>query len=121
MTMVNKLKVISNEIRQVPGWGVIGIDFNFDSCKGIISVKVSFLAEIKHSTEHAQCGCLSGYFAGFFTEVLDQAIHVQEIKCKNAGAEDCKFTILPVAKKVWNFYGTNQRRHSGHRAVKGKL
>ncbi|CAD6492108.1 MAG: V4R domain protein [Candidatus Argoarchaeum ethanivorans] len=90
------------------GWGVIDIDFNFDSCKGTISVKDSFLAEIKRSTEHAQCGYLSGYFAGFFTEVLDQAIHVQETKCKSMGAEECEFTILPVAKKFGTFMEQNR-------------
>lgn len=77
------------------GWGIMDISFNFGSCSGSIYVKDSFLAETRASNEEqSQCGYLSGYFAGFFTEILEKDMDVHEVRCKNMGAERCEFVIL---------------------------
>jgi len=79
------------------GWGVVEITFDFKSCKGRIYVKDSFLAETPRREDGAnQCGYLSGYFAGFFTEILERDMSVHEARCKSMGADRCEFVLLPA-------------------------
>ncbi|RLG27009.1 hypothetical protein DRN85_01280 [Methanosarcinales archaeon] len=79
------------------GWGIVDISFDFESCSGSIYVKNSFLAETTRLNEgQSQCGYLSGYFAGFFTEILEKDMEVHEEKCRSGREKICEFAILPT-------------------------
>jgi hypothetical protein len=81
------------------GWGIVDIDFNFNTSEGSVKVQDSFLAETYRMSGQMQCGYLSGYFSGFFTEILNKNIHVKETQCKSQGAKACEFIIAAAAKK----------------------
>lgn len=80
------------------GWGIVHINFDFNACRGTATVEDSFLAEEKRKIEQMQCGYLSGYFAGFFTQVLHRNIHVRETRCKSLGSKACEFAIYPAER-----------------------
>ncbi|MCL7474763.1 MAG: V4R domain-containing protein [Methanosarcinales archaeon] len=89
----SNLTMILTELISVCGWGKIQIQFDFPSLKGKIKVQDSFIADTFERRESPVCSYMSGYFAGFFSEVLGENMSVSEIACKSTGSPYCEHTI----------------------------
>ena len=89
----SNLTIILSELLSVCGWGRLQIEFDFQSLKGKIKVMDSYIADTFGRTESPVCSYMSGYFAGFFSEVLGENMYVSETACKSTGSPYCEHTI----------------------------
>ncbi|MCL7412427.1 MAG: hypothetical protein M8353_02290 [ANME-2 cluster archaeon] len=89
----SNLTMILTELLSVCGWGRLQIEFDFQSLRGRIIVMDSYIADTFKRTELPVCSYMSGYFAGFFSEVLEENMYVSEIGCKSTGSPFCEHII----------------------------
>jgi predicted hydrocarbon binding protein len=88
----NLISTISNLFLEA-GWGKLEIDFDFDTLKGQIKVIDSFIADTFKKTELPICSYISGYFSGFFSQVLGVNMYASETLCKSTGNPYCEHSI----------------------------
>ena len=102
ITTIDKsnFKDILKELFMATGWGILDIECDFDTMSGRIFVHESFIADRYKESEHPVCVYMSGYFAGFLTEVLGQTMHVREVRCKSMGHDVCEHVISPAPPGV---------------------
>lgn len=86
-----------SELLLACGWGRLEIDFNFNSLKGKIKVIDCFIADTFGKMESPVCSYISGYFAGFFSEVLGVNMYVFETACKSTGSPYCEHRIVQAS------------------------
>ena len=89
----SNFKDILEELFIATGWGILDIEYDQETMSGRIIVKESFIANKYKESERPVCGYMSGYFAGFLTEVLGQTMHVREVRCKSMGHYVCEHAI----------------------------
>ncbi|MDO9517271.1 MAG: V4R domain-containing protein [Methanosarcinaceae archaeon] len=89
----NNFKDILKELFMATGWGILDIECNCDIMSGRIFVHESFIADSFKKSERPVCGYMSGYFAGFITEVVGKTMQVREVRCKSMGHDVCEHTI----------------------------
>lgn len=89
----NNFKDILEELFMATGWGILEIECDPETMSGRIFVKESFIANKYKESERPVCGYMSGYFAGFLTEVMGQTMHVREVRCKSMGHDVCEHVI----------------------------
>ncbi len=88
----NLIPTITN-LLLVSGWGKLEIVFDFDTLKGHIKVIDSFIADTFGTTELPICSYISGYFSGFFSQVLGVNMYASESVCKSTGNPHCEHNI----------------------------
>ena len=96
----NNFEDILEELFMATGWGILDIECDEETMSGRIIVKESFIANKYEDSERPVCGYMSGYFAGFLTEVLGQTMHVREVRCKSMGHDACEHVISPAPPGV---------------------
>lgn len=89
----SNLTMMLTELLLVCGWGRLQIEFDFQSLRGTIKVLDSYIADTFKRTELPVCSYMSGYFAGFFSDVLEENMYVSEIACKSTGSPFCEHII----------------------------
>ena len=89
-------KDVLKELFIAVGWGILDISCDYETLSGRIFVRDSFIAEIYGEAEHPVCAYMSGYFAGFLTEVLGRPMQVREVRCKSMGHDICEHIISPA-------------------------
>jgi predicted hydrocarbon binding protein len=89
----SNLTMMLSELLSICGWGRAQIEFDFQSLKGKIKVMDSYIADTLGRSESPVCSYMSGYFAGFFSEVLGENMYVSETACKSTGSPYCEHTI----------------------------
>lgn len=92
----SNFKDILKELFMATGWGILDIECDQKTMSGRIFVKESFIANKYEGSERLVCGYMSGYFAGFLTEILGQTMHVREVRCKSMGCDVCEHAISPA-------------------------
>jgi len=89
----SNFKDVLKELFMATGWGILDIECDCETMSGRIFVYESFIADNFKESGRPVCGYMSGYFAGFITEVLGQTMHVREIRCKSMGHDLCEHSI----------------------------
>jgi hypothetical protein len=89
-------KDILNELFIAVGWGILDIRCDYETLSGQIFVMNSFIAEIYGETKQPVCAYMSGYFAGFLTEVFGRPMQVREVRCKSMGHDICEHIVSPA-------------------------
>ncbi|MDD2440385.1 MAG: hypothetical protein PHD41_09355 [Methanosarcinaceae archaeon] len=84
------------ELYRAVGWGLLDIKCDCESMTGRVIVKDSFIADVWGEADQPVCAFMSGYLAGYFTEVAGRTIQVREVSCKAAGHEVCEHIISPA-------------------------
>jgi predicted hydrocarbon binding protein len=89
--------MILSKFLSVCMWGRLQIEFDFQSLRGKIRVMDSYIADTFGKMESPVCSYMSGYFAGFFSEVLGENMYVSETECKSTGSPYCEHTIYQAS------------------------
>jgi predicted hydrocarbon binding protein len=102
ITTINRdnFKDILKELLMATGWGILDIEYDCKTMSGRIIVHESFIADIYKENERPVCGYMSGYFAGFITEMVGKTMHVREVRCKSMGHDVCEHSISPAPPGV---------------------
>ncbi|WP_367343789.1 V4R domain-containing protein [Methanomethylovorans sp.] len=93
--MKNCLAVL-RELFLASGWGKLEMDFNKETCTGKVVVRESFIADAYGPSDLPVCGYMSGFIAGYMTEVMGYTFQVREISCKSMGNAVCEHVISPA-------------------------
>ncbi|MDF1533399.1 MAG: hypothetical protein P1P69_02705 [Methanosarcinaceae archaeon] len=89
----SNFKDVLKELFMATGWGILDVECDCETMSGRIFVHESFIADNFKESERPVCGYMSGYFAGFITEVVGKTMHVREVRCKSMGHDVCEHII----------------------------
>ncbi|WP_406657795.1 V4R domain-containing protein [Methanolobus sp. ZRKC2] len=84
------------ELFMAAGWGIIEYDVDIRNLKGTIRTGDCFIADTYKNNEVPVCAYISGFFAGFISEVTKRTVQVYESQCLTTGHTFCEHVISPV-------------------------
>lgn len=82
------------------GWGRLDIECDCETMAGRVIVRDSFIADVWGDSDQPVCAFISGYLAGYFTQVTGRPIQVREVSCKATGHEVCEHVISPAPETM---------------------
>jgi len=91
---------ILRELFLASGWGKLEMDFDRFTCNGKVIVRDSFIADAYGSSDLPVCGYMSGFIAGYMTEIMGYTFQVREVSCKSTGNTVCEHIVSPVPDDV---------------------
>lgn len=94
----NNCMAILRELFLASGWGKLDIDFDRDTCNGTVKVMDSFIADAYGPSDLPVCGYMSGFIAGYMTEMMGYNFQVREVSCKSMGRAVCEHLVSPAPK-----------------------
>lgn len=96
----NNCMAILRELFLASGWGKLEMDFDRDTCSGKFRVRDSFIADAYGHSDLPVCGYMSGFIAGYMTEMMGYNFQVREVSCKSMGHAVCEHLVSPAPKGV---------------------
>lgn len=91
---------ILRELFLASGWGKLEMDFDRTTCNGKVLVRDSFIADAYGPSDLPVCGYMSGFIAGYMTEMMGYTFQVREVSCKSMGNAMCEHLVSPVPEGV---------------------
>jgi uncharacterized protein len=91
---------ILRELFLASGWGKLEMDFDRATCKGKVLVRDSFIADVYGHSDLPVCGYMSGFIAGYMTEMMGYTFQVREVSCKSMGNAVCEHIVSPAPEGV---------------------
>ena len=58
----------------------------------------SFIVDVYRESEMPVCGYISGFFAGYISQVLGRTVQVHESRCQGQGNDFCEHVVTPAPK-----------------------
>lgn len=86
------------ELFMAAGWGMLEFDVDIKNLEGSIRTLDCFISDVYKETEMPVCAYISGFFAGFISEVMERTVQVHESQCLSTGHIFCEHIISPVPK-----------------------
>ncbi|MDW7733092.1 MAG: V4R domain-containing protein [Methanolobus sp.] len=86
------------ELFMAAGWGMIEYDIDIQSLKGTIRTGDCFISDTYRESDVPVCAYISGFFAGFISEVTKRTVQVHESQCLAAGNMFCEHIVAPAPK-----------------------
>ncbi len=96
----NNCMAILRELFLASGWGKLEMDFDRDTCSGTVRVRDSFIADAYGHSDLPVCGYMSGFIAGYMTEMMGYNFQVREVSCKSMGHAVCEHLVSPAPEGV---------------------
>lgn len=96
----NNCMAILRELFLASGWGKLEMDFDRDTCSGKFRVRDSFIADAYGHSDLPVCGYMSGFIAGYMTEMMGYNFQVREVSCKSMGHAVCEHLVSPAPEGV---------------------
>ncbi|TGC11533.1 V4R domain-containing protein [Methanolobus halotolerans] len=84
------------ELFMAAGWGILEYDIDIHSLKGTITTRDCFISDSYKESEVPVCAYVSGFFAGFISEVTKRAVRVRESQCLTTGHISCEHIVSPA-------------------------
>ncbi|WP_333787755.1 V4R domain-containing protein [Methanomethylovorans sp.] len=97
--MKNCMAVL-RELFLASGWGKLEMDFDKETCSGKVVVRDSFIADAYGPSDLPVCGYMSGFIAGYMTEMMGYTFQVREVSCKSMGNAVCEHVVSPAPDGV---------------------
>lgn len=91
---------ILRELFLASGWGKLEMDLDRMTCNGKVIVRDSFIADAYGPSDLPVCGYMSGFIAGYMTEMMGYTFQVREISCKSMGNTVCEHVVSPAPEGV---------------------
>ncbi len=91
---------ILRELFLASGWGKLEMDLDRVTCKGTVKVRDSFIADAYGPSDLPVCGYMSGFIAGYMTEMMGCTFQVREVSCKSMGNTVCEHVVSPAPEEV---------------------
>jgi predicted hydrocarbon binding protein len=96
----NNCMAILRELFLASGWGKLELDFERDTYSGKVRVRDSFIADAYGPSDLPVCGYMSGFIAGYMTEMIGYTFQVREVSCKSMGHGVCEHLVSPAPEGV---------------------
>lgn len=96
----NNCLAILRELFLASGWGKLEMDFDRDNYSGKVIVRESFIADAYGPSDLPVCGYMSGFIAGYMTEMMGYTFQVREVSCKSMGYAVCEHIVSPAPEGV---------------------
>lgn len=84
---------ILRELFLASGWGKMEMYFDRDNYSGKVIVRESFIADAYGPSDLPVCGYISGFIAGYMTEMIGYTFQVREVSCKSMGNAVCEHLV----------------------------
>jgi hypothetical protein len=91
---------ILRELFLASGWGKLEMEFDRVTCNGKVIVRDSFIADAYGPSGLPVCGYMSGFIAGYMTEMMGYTFQVREVSCKSMGNTVCEHVVSPASEEA---------------------